>query len=180
VDLVLGEFYWKVTVGERVEVVDYIRPPKILSREITRSDDKPGAGEINWSLGNYLEAAEVEKAFGVKDLTRPAWGNIAPNQVFPYKKVYAYWAILSLATLLVGMVLIITRPGKEVFSQTLAPEPQKEYFSDPFPLLSRRNLKIDVAAPALDNSWVGVEGKPALGGVSLPGSDRHVPAPAGI
>jgi len=157
VDLVYGEFYWKVTVGEKVEVVDYIRPPKMLSCEITRTGDHPGAGEVNWSLGSYLNADEVERAFDLKDLTRPAWGNIAPNQPFRHKKIYAYWGIMTAATCLVGLFLVIIGSGKLVFSQSFACEPQNEYFSEPFELHGRHNLKIDVNAP-VENSWIGVEG----------------------
>ena len=32
---VLGEFYWKVEAGERVRGVDYVRPPEMLSKEVS-------------------------------------------------------------------------------------------------------------------------------------------------
>src|SRR5580704_236885 len=45
---VLGEFYWRVKVGDSVRVSDYICPPQILSSEADGS-------EIVWSLGQYIE-----------------------------------------------------------------------------------------------------------------------------
>ena len=92
VEHVQGEFYWKVSAGEKVKSTDYIRPPQMLSREITEQGDE---GEVNWSLGTYLPVAEVEKGFGLKALPHPASLNVAPNQPFPHKKVYLYWLLLT-------------------------------------------------------------------------------------
>ena len=63
--VVVGEFYWKVAVGEKVLTADFINPPESLSREITQyGDDK---GEVNWSKGKYLPVAEVERAFALEE-----------------------------------------------------------------------------------------------------------------
>ncbi|QDV83075.1 DUF4178 domain-containing protein [Stieleria magnilauensis] len=67
---VVGEFYWKVTVGEQVYTSDYIAPPRMLSWE------RSGYGksqEVTISEGHYITAEELEQTFGVKDLPRP-WG----------------------------------------------------------------------------------------------------------
>ena len=75
---VLGEFYWKVKVGDSVLVDDYIAPPRMLSREKT-------TGEVSWSQGTYLTQDEVVQAFKVK--TRmPEPKGIAPNQPSPLHK----------------------------------------------------------------------------------------------
>ena len=58
---VLGEFYWRLQKGERAEIRDYelrgVGRSELLSREQM-------AGEVVWSLGRTLDAAEVARAFG--------------------------------------------------------------------------------------------------------------------
>ena len=36
---VLGEFYWVVKAGDPAEVVDFVHPPLMLTRETHRSGD---------------------------------------------------------------------------------------------------------------------------------------------
>ena len=99
VEYVIGECYWKVEVGECARMADYIRPPRMLSREESTLGK---GGEVNWSLGTYLYPAEVEQAFGTTGLTRP-W-NVAPNQPFPYKGIYFWWLVM------LGLVFIVGGP----------------------------------------------------------------------
>src|SRR5262249_62358884 len=51
VEQVLGEFYWKVEAGEEVQSTDYVRPPRLLSLEVSGGH---AAGESNSALGTYL------------------------------------------------------------------------------------------------------------------------------
>ncbi len=65
-----GEFYWKVTRGERANVTDYVGTGgdsrKRLSREQTRSTSGDKAGtEVVWSAGAVLDANAVADAFGI-------------------------------------------------------------------------------------------------------------------
>ena len=63
---VLGEFYWRLQRGERAEVSDYelrgVGRSELLSREQMGS---VGTGEVVWSLGRTLTAAEVSRAFAL-------------------------------------------------------------------------------------------------------------------
>ena len=55
---VLGEFPWRVRVGDRVDTSDYVSPPQMLSAE--RTDD-----EVTWSLCEYHTGAQIWKMFGL-------------------------------------------------------------------------------------------------------------------
>jgi uncharacterized Zn finger protein (UPF0148 family) len=155
VECVLGEFYWKVQAGEKVRGVDYVRPPHMLSKEVSTN-------EINWSLGTYVPVKQIEKDFAVTGLPRPS--NVAPNQPYKYGWIYKYWIVFVLITLLAGFVtFVVAGSTKEVFSQTVnfAPLPNEDgtqvFFSDPFQLEGRRNIEIVGQSP-VQNTWVYLEG----------------------
>ena len=170
VETVLGEFYWKVEAGEQVRGVDYVSPPYILSKEVSTSyvadtadpEQKRPTGEINWSLGTYITPAQIEKAFAVSGLIRPS--GIAPNQPYRHKWVYKYWIIFLLAALLVSFLVFLTSGStREVFSQSVNFQPlpnadgTQVFFSDPFEIAGRRNLRIIGKSP-VQNTWVYLEG----------------------
>jgi hypothetical protein len=169
VEVVIGEFYWKVEAGEKVRGVDYIAPPYMLSKEVSTvyvSDDagktKRTTGEINWSLGTYIPVQQIEKAFGVSGLPRPS--NIAPNQPYKHWWIYKYWLAFLVVMLLAGfLAFVVSGSSKQVFSQTVtfAPLPNEDgtqvYFSEPFELAGRRNIKVIGESP-VQNTWVYLEG----------------------
>lgn len=169
VEIVLGEFYWKVETGEQVRGVDYISPPYMLSKEVSTayvSDDEGKTtrttGEINWSLGTYIPVPQIEKAFGVTGLPRPS--NVAPNQPYKHWWVYKYWLAFIVVVLLAGfLAFLVSGSTKQVFSQTvtLPPLPNEDgtqvYFSEPFELSGRRNIRIVGQSP-VQNAWVYLEG----------------------
>lgn len=65
VTYVLGEFYWRVKRGETARVADYEAQDQRLSRE-------QSAGEVTWSQGRTLAAAEVADAFAIAPSARKA------------------------------------------------------------------------------------------------------------
>lgn len=173
VEHVYGEFYWKVMTGEVVRAADYIAPPLMLSKEESfvlqlpqpgAKDKKPKAvraGEINWSLGTFVRPQEVERAFGISGLPRPS--KVAPNQPYPYKKIYKYWGLLLLAVIAMAIVVAATTRPQKVFEQTYTLDPIKSQddsqvrFTEPFELKGRRNIVVTAAA-SVDNSWVEIDG----------------------
>jgi uncharacterized Zn finger protein (UPF0148 family) len=169
VEVVLGEFYWKVEAGEQVRGVDYVAPPYMLSKEVSTvyvSDDagktKRTTGEINWSLGTYISVQQIEKAFSVSGLPRPS--GIAPNQPYKHWWIYKYWLAFIVVMLLAGILAFaVSGSSKEVFSQTVnfAPLPNEDgtqvFFSQPFELAGRRNIKVIGESP-VQNTWVYLEG----------------------
>jgi Zn finger protein HypA/HybF involved in hydrogenase expression len=181
VEYVSGEFYWKVSVGEKARAIDYISPPEMLSIELStivspevyqsfgktpidwgyQQQGQAASGEINCSLGTYLKREEVEKAFGVSGLARP--GNVAPNQPNLFHGLGKYWAAFAGLTLVLGIIFFATAPDRQVFSQDFHFEAlpnadgTQTAFSEPFTLAGRKNISI-TGASDVDNSWVYFEG----------------------
>ncbi len=60
VDYVLGEFYWKVAIGETVDAMDFISGGTVLSRE--RAGD-----EVAWSLGTPVAWSTLAQGFGLPE-----------------------------------------------------------------------------------------------------------------
>ena len=91
-DYVLGEFYWRVRVGDTVSVREFAHPPFVLTEE-------RAADEVTWSRGRYLEPALVQAAFKL-DSVPPRTGRVAHQ---PEPRRVALWplAIVSLIALTV-------------------------------------------------------------------------------
>ena len=171
VEVVLGEFYWKVETGEMVRGVDYVAPPYMLSKEvstvyITDPNDpektRRSTGEINWSLGTYIEVPQIEKAFSVTGLPRPS--GVAPNQPYKHKWVYKFWLLFVGVLLALGLLMFaVSGSEKEVFRQTVTLQPlanadaTQVFFSEPFELAGRRNIRI-LGESTVQNTWVYLEG----------------------
>lgn len=181
VEYVTGEFYWKVSLGEQARAVDYVRPPEMLSIELStivppktyqslnktavswahKEKGQSASGEINCSLGRYLTRQEVEKAFTVAGLARPT--TVAPNQPNPFKGYGKYWAAFFVLTLIMGIVFLASGAHRQVFAKGFRfdalpnADGTQVVFSDPFTLEGRKNIAV-IAGSDIDNSWVYFEG----------------------
>ena len=160
---VSGEFYWKVEVGETVDASDFIRPPEILSREVSSVATPEGkaALELNWSLGTYVEPDVIADAFRVKKMPKPF--GVAPNQPFKYGGVYPVWLWSSLAVLIVALVLALLKPSHVVFDRQVVLDPltsglSQTVFLEPLEITAHENIRVTVSAPGLRNSWLHVDG----------------------
>jgi Domain of unknown function (DUF4178) len=123
---VVGEFPWRVTIGETVECTDYISPPNMLSFEhsiqITAESILKNANsnapqsvaseEINVSLGTYLPVYELEKAFKLEGVKMP-W-SVGPIQPAPGGGYQFWWtnAIFILFLFLTQIGFGILHPNK--------------------------------------------------------------------
>jgi len=157
VDYVLGEFYWKVEVGEKVRAIDYVAPPEMISKEITGSGK---AAEVNISHGVYVEPKEIEKTFGVEKLRRPA--SVGPNQPFPHTGFGKAWLVMVAILLVAAIVLAFLSPNRKILESQFdltTPSGQfaKTFDSSPFELKGERNVMIE-GYSNVSNSWVYVSG----------------------
>jgi hypothetical protein len=158
VDYVIGEFYWRVVVGAQVEMIDYIDPPQMLSLE---KDDK----EVVWSLSEYIESGEIEKAF--KPPNKLHWQTgVSPTQPAKSKAAFDKIKILFLA-----FCVIITccqyyfaatalNQSALQYSGTFTPNVKQSDITTPVFVLNKdkANVAITVSAP-VDNSWFWVSGE---------------------
>ncbi|MDQ3368365.1 MAG: DUF4178 domain-containing protein [Myxococcota bacterium] len=173
VDVVLGEFYWQVTAGERVVSEDYIAPPAMLSCETTKT-------EQTWSLSTYLKPAAVQRAFGTVPIGAPVPQGVGANQPYPLHGIGKVGAAVTLALFAVGIarcsgakhVVRHTHTTQIKPADLLAPAPpaglpmpgevppppdaaQNVVFSEPFELAGGKNIEITLDA-ALSNNWAYV------------------------
>jgi Zn finger protein HypA/HybF involved in hydrogenase expression len=154
VEFVQGEFYWRVEQGETVRAIDYVKPPEMLSCEMTQN-------EMNWSRGVYMTNAEIEKAFNVADLPKP-W-SVAPNQPFT-GGFYIKWGFAALILLAVVAIFMIPLSGftstahSEIVNlpPTASANAPQTAFSKPFELKGNRNVRITASAP-VSNSWADLD-----------------------
>ncbi len=159
VEFVLGQFYWNVEPGERVQMREFMSPPYTLSEERT-------ATEINWSKGTYMPKEDIETRFGV-ELREPTAGTVGLGQPYPYGSVYKLFAVLLLLAIGAFAYGKTRATGKEVLRQTfdfvaadaklpgvaaVVPESQVA-FSEPFTLKGGRNIEVE-AYSSVNNSWV--------------------------
>jgi uncharacterized membrane protein YgcG len=86
VDFVLGEFYWKVEVGERVEAADYQAGGALVSREESET-------EVSWTYSVLCSRDAVAAAFGIATPSGggAAWTPSSPGQA----KLIGYLLIIG-------------------------------------------------------------------------------------
>lgn len=156
VEYVLGEFYWKVTQGEKVGTIDYIRPPEGMSTEITLE----GAREVNYSHARYVQPEDVQKAFAV-NLKGPS--TVGPMQLFPGPNLAGVWVVFVMLLFALAIFIGATRSGRVVSHEILEPKPSAEqpngatFFGRSFELKGNENLRV-LAHSGIANNWVYVEG----------------------
>ncbi|WP_223879007.1 DUF4178 domain-containing protein [Chitinimonas arctica] len=147
---VLGEFTWRVAVGESVQVHDFISPPYLLSAEFSKK-------ELSWTLSEYLPGTEVSEAFKpAKPL--PAAVGVAANQPSPTSHGRYWLAFGAFCLLAVVLQLIFSSVAaqRKIWEGDLSiPANATEGSLDTPPIRIERtgNLEIRQSAP-LQNRWL--------------------------
>lgn len=183
VDLVLGEVYWAVSVGETVSTDDYVDPPEMLSFETSGKERVA-------SLGHYLPREELAAAVG-PGVVLPVPIGVAPHQPNPLRPARrVWWRMTGLAVLVTVALWVVfavraeervvyrverhwtkaaapaappAPPGPAVEGPEPGPVPAPAApnveFSDPFVLTAASaNLRVRLDVPGLENGWLGLEG----------------------
>ena len=111
---VAGEFTWRVTRGERSDLIDFVAPPLMLSREKTKS-------EVSWSLCRYAEAEEIQAAFKLKSGVLPRAFGVYANQPNPWEEAHRrvcklFWKF-ALVAVVAQLLLAFVFGGKTLLQQ---------------------------------------------------------------
>lgn len=109
---VLGEFPWRVKVGEKAVCDDFVDPPSILSSETTQD-------EVNWSKGEYTSGAEIWKAFALPGKP-PAAQGVYLNQPSPYGKggLWGHFGWFLMMLVVLAIFFAVFDRGETVLNQT--------------------------------------------------------------
>jgi hypothetical protein len=163
----LGEFPWRVQVGEQVNLVDYIAPPLLLSGEVTS-----GQKEITWSLGTYINGTQIWKAFQAPGAP-PATYGVFENQPSPHGSAAGLWGIFGwsfLGVIAVMILLSIAMHSKTVFEEHYVFYPnstaEPSFVTPDFELKPPTgNVEVEIHTD-LENNWMYLN-------LALIGSDGH-------
>jgi len=151
---VLGEFPWRVRVGESAEVSDYVSPPRVISSEKTGK-------EVTWSMGEYITGRDLWVAFKLAGAPPTPIG-VYENQPSPLgADVKLVWSII--ATFLVLLVALLVacysmESDEQVFDQSysLDTSVKKEasFVTDIFELKGRTSDVELTTTAHVDNNWI--------------------------
>lgn len=151
---VIGEFTWKVAVGETWELIDFVAPPRSLSRETSHN-------EMTWSLAEYRDAADVAAAFKL-DHALPEPQGVAMNQpnprLEPHRRVCsAFWKFAGLAVLAQALWVFVFG-SQTVLDQRLLFSPGRDeaVTTAGFELPNGARSLVMRHDTDLDNNWLGI------------------------
>lgn len=155
VTFVVGEFYWRVAVGEEAQVTDFVRPGATVYCEKTDQ-------ERTWTLARLLDRGVAERAFGIDPRPSGIGGTPSPHEPSPYRRLL-WEALAILAVACVALVIISGARGgsRELVSATLDAQLDgagRSAVLGPFRLAEPYNVvSIRAQARTLDNAWVELD-----------------------
>ena len=156
---VLGEFYWRVSIGDHAIVKDYVKNDEILSYE------KMGT-EVSWSLGEYVDPETIRTVFKLKGLPSP--NGVAPNQPnimashsFAVTKLWSFFIVLAIAIHLIAMVISQNRvvSSNDFYYPVPASVGEKVDRATPIFSLNDETANLQIVLDAnINDSWLYVVG----------------------
>jgi len=153
VTYVLGEFFWRVKVGETALVDDYVSPPYLLSREQSEN-------EIVWSLGQYVLPEVVQSAFRL-EVRLPAPIGVYSCQPAPYtasaRLIYRLFAGFLAGALFLQILMLFLAKNQRVFRGDFQYSPssgEKSFVTDVFEVPGHTSNVVVRTHANLSNSWL--------------------------
>lgn len=166
VNYVEGEFYWRVKQGDYAAMYDFISPPFMISKEVTKD-------EVTWSQSTYIERERIASIFDLDVNNLPEQKGVGANQPSDIKKklkeCFKYFLYTIAFCFLVNFAFMIIRDNKTVydFEHILHKENSvdkkatnfnyKEIKTKEFEILGDdKNILVEVTSN-VSNSWLFVD-----------------------
>jgi hypothetical protein len=154
VTFVVGEFYWRVAIGDTVMETDFTAQGGMLCAE---DED----GERTWTRLAMLDWGEAEAALGIA-ARRPDSGPPSPMEGSPYRQRLKEAWVIGLISVGILFVLTVAGAGRTTLATANVDVPldggEKTIVLHNVDLAGARNLvSIDAQAPTLDNEWVDID-----------------------
>ncbi len=153
VSYVLGEFYWRVQVGETAQVDDFIAPPLIISRETSEA-------EVSWSVGEYIEPEALWQGFQLKT-SPPAKIGVAGNQPSPLRNastpLMKLLVVFWLAALVLQIFLAVLARNQKIYENDFRFErasAEKSFVTDVFDVPSHTSNIVIRSKADVENNWI--------------------------
>ncbi len=155
VTFVVGEFYWRVSVGETVRATDYVTPGAMISCE-------ENGAERTWTLLKMLDRGVAERAFGVPPRPRQTGGTPSPHEPSPYRRLLQEAWIILIAAFIVLMVIAFSHAGRErvLGDEIAAPfgaAPRSKVIGSITLPAPYNRVTIGAQALSIDNAWVDLD-----------------------
>jgi Domain of unknown function (DUF4178) len=153
---VLGEFPWRVHMGETVSVSDYVSSPRVISKE--------GTGKaVTWSMGEYITGKDLWKSFNLTD-EPPVPVGVYENQPSPLsasvKSIWTLAGVFFIALFLLLIIFLVTARSEPVFEQTYsvdtASHDEPSFVTSTFVLQGHTSDVELTTTASLSNSWIYV------------------------
>jgi hypothetical protein len=153
VTYVLGEFSWRVKVGETALVDDYVAPPYLLSREQSEN-------EIVWSLGQYILPEVVQNAFRLEGRLPMPIG-VYSCQPDPYaaaaRPIYRLFGWFLAGAVILQLLVLFLAKNQLVYRGDFQFSPsssEKSFVTDVFEVPGHTSNVVVRTHANLSNSWL--------------------------
>src|SRR5262245_52319133 len=153
VTYVLGEFSWRVKVGETALIDDYVAPPYLLSREQSEN-------EIVWSLGQYILPEVVRNAFR-REARLPVPIGVYSCQPDPHaataRPIYRLFGGFLAGALILQLLMLFVAKNQLVYSGEFQFSPssgEKSFVTDVFEVPGHTSNVVVRTHANLSNSWL--------------------------
>lgn len=148
---VMGEFPWRVQVGDSVAIEDFVDPPGSVTREGL-------AGEFTWSRSTYIDGKDIWAAFQLKGAP-PTPVGVYSNQPNPSASTRGLWGMLGIFSLLLFLAMSISfvfHSNRNVYQSKYYFTPGSGEPSFVTPIFDmpggEKNVQVDIKTD-LENDW---------------------------